>query len=57
MPDNIHLNIALDNGCLNAKGKHSVLNKLDELEKKGLVTLSTSSTSTREQIETQKSSE
>lgn len=55
MPDDV--NIALDNGCLNAKGKHPVLNKLGELEKQGVVTLSTSSTSTREQIETQKSSE
>jgi len=57
MSDYVHVNIALDNGCLNAKGKHPVLNKLDDLEEQGLITLSTSSTSTREQIETQKSGE
>lgn len=46
--------VALDTGCLNARGKHPELNKLDELEKEGKITLSTSSTSRREQIETQK---
>ena len=57
MSTNVHVNIALDNSCLNAKGRCPFLNKLDELEKRGLITLSTSSTSAREQIETQKSNE
>ncbi|MFW9995039.1 MAG: hypothetical protein ACFFD4_23580 [Candidatus Odinarchaeota archaeon] len=45
------LKIALDTGCLNVKGKHPILNELEQLEKDGHLEITTSSVLEREQME------
>lgn len=48
------IKIGLDTSCLNAKGKHDILNKLEEIEKRGKITLITSTVNEKEQIDTNK---
>lgn len=51
----IPIKISLDNGCLNAKKGHPILNQINALEKAKKIRLFTASTTWREQIDTQKS--